>query len=98
MDTRNVTRKVDELGRICLPIDFRRKIGITNDNPDVDLLLTDNSIVIEKHNLLVDYEKIIRNILISEKGADYKNFRISDEDINKFIEDAKLFIDNMIIK
>lgn len=47
MKERIASRKVDELGRIVLPIDFRNKLGI-NEKDSVNVYIKGAYIVIEK--------------------------------------------------
>ena len=47
MEDRVISRKIDELGRIVLPIDFRNKLGI-KEKDDVNIYIKGSYIVIEK--------------------------------------------------
>ena len=42
-----ITRKIDKLGRIVLPIDFRKKLGLEN-NDNVIISLTERTITVRK--------------------------------------------------
>lgn len=48
MKATGIVRKVDELGRIVVPIELRRSLGI-GDRDAVEMSIEDNSIVIRKH-------------------------------------------------
>ncbi|MCD6322283.1 MAG: AbrB family transcriptional regulator [Clostridiales bacterium] len=48
MKATGIVRKVDELGRIVVPIELRRSLGI-GDRDAVEMFMEDNSIVIRKH-------------------------------------------------
>ena len=43
----NISRKVDELGRIVIPIEVRKKLGI-KDGEHLEISIIDNKIVLEK--------------------------------------------------
>jgi len=43
-----MTRKVDELGRIVLPMDYRRHYGI-NPTDEIDIIPTEDGILLKKH-------------------------------------------------
>ncbi len=47
MKTTGIVRKVDELGRIVVPIELRRSLGI-KDRDSVEMQMSDDSIVIRK--------------------------------------------------
>ena len=40
-----VIRRIDQLGRICLPAEYRRALGIETDTP-VEMVLTDKGILL----------------------------------------------------
>lgn len=43
----NISRKLDELGRIVIPIEVRKELGI-KDGESLDISVIDNKIVLEK--------------------------------------------------
>lgn len=47
MGSYNITRSIDQLGRIVLPVEFRRELGIQLGDP-LDILLTDGHIEIRR--------------------------------------------------
>ena len=93
-----VKRKLDNLGRLVIPKDYRIKLNLkANDYVNLKLL-DDNTILLKKYNFSVNYEEIIRNALISTKGIEYSDYYISSkqiETINKIIND---FIEKNYIK
>ncbi len=48
MKSTGITRKVDELGRIVLPIELRRTLNIEIKD-SLEIFVTDNSIVLKKY-------------------------------------------------
>ena len=48
-DTRGVSRKLDELGRATLPIEFRKELGLNEEEkPWVEMFLVNDGIYIRK--------------------------------------------------
>ncbi len=45
-----ISRKVDNLGRLCLPKSFRKELGINN-RTQLDITMKNNKIVIEKKKI-----------------------------------------------
>jgi len=41
-------RKVDDLGRLVIPMDIRRRLNITKDDP-LEILATDKEIIVKKY-------------------------------------------------
>ncbi|MDR1692281.1 MAG: AbrB/MazE/SpoVT family DNA-binding domain-containing protein [Oscillospiraceae bacterium] len=50
MKSTGITRKVDELGRIVLPIELRRTLDIAEKDP-IEIYVDGNSIVLKKYEL-----------------------------------------------
>ena len=48
METTGIIRKIDELGRITLPIEIRRTLNIDEKDP-VEILVKENSIILKKY-------------------------------------------------
>ena len=48
MKATGIVRKVDELGRIVVPIELRRSLGI-GDRDAVEMFMEDGAIIIRKH-------------------------------------------------
>ena len=46
-ENRGIIRKTDDLGRVVLPIEYRKKLNI-NKNEDVEMLLVGETIVLKK--------------------------------------------------
>ncbi len=45
----NVTRKIDDLGRIVIPKDFRKKLDINNPGDEVQVYAEADKIIIKKN-------------------------------------------------
>lgn len=104
MNELSIIKRIDDLGRIVLPIDIRKKLKITTDD-DLKITLENENIVIRKYSILSDlenkinsYGKIInkltnKNVIITNK----EKIIYSNETnyINKEISD---YFKNLIIK
>lgn len=104
MNELSIIKRIDELGRIVLPIEIRKKLKITT-NDDLKITLENNDIVIRKYSILSDIEKKIntygkiinklsnKNVIITNKE---KIIYSNDNNlINKEISD---YFKNLIIK
>lgn len=49
METLGYVRKIDELGRLVIPIEIRRKFDIDHPNDSVEFFSDGNSIIIKKY-------------------------------------------------
>lgn len=50
MESKGIIRKIDKLGRICLPIDYRRQHDMAVDDV-VEVINTDDGLLIAPHEL-----------------------------------------------
>ena len=104
MNELSIIKRIDELGRIVLPIEIRKKLKITT-NDDLKITLENNDIVIRKYSMLSDIEKKIntygkiinklsnKNVIITNKE---KIIYSNDNNLlNKEISD---YFKNLIIK
>ncbi len=48
MKAKGFVRKVDKLGRICLPIEFRREAGLKTDDK-IEMIVTDEGLLMRKY-------------------------------------------------
>ena len=57
-DTRGVSRKLDELGRATLPMEFRKELGLNEEEkPWVEMFLVNDGIYIRKKKFKYKGEK-----------------------------------------
>lgn len=57
-DTRGVSRKLDELGRATLPMEFRKELGLNEEEkPWVEMFLVNDGIYIKKKKFMYKGEK-----------------------------------------
>lgn len=61
MKSTGVIRRIDELGRIVLPKEIRRNLGI-RDGENLEIFVDEDKIVLKKYSKIKDYSEIINNI------------------------------------
>ncbi|MFK4011626.1 AbrB/MazE/SpoVT family DNA-binding domain-containing protein [Bacillus cereus] len=72
MKSTGVTRRVDELGRIVLPKELRRTLGIVEKDP-IEIFVEDEKIVLQKYK---SYDACAITGDISEKNISLANGQI----------------------
>lgn len=77
-------KKIDNLGRVVVPIPFRKEIGVEL-NEYVDMVVQDNTIIIKKMDKMLSKEAIKHFYKNFEKGK-------SDSDYDKGFSDALKFV------
>ena len=91
MENVGFTRKIDNLGRIVIPREYRKILNI-KDYDLINITLNNNKLVLKKQNNSIDYEEILYNVLKSKK--DY-NYLVTKEDVRKLEQLIDDFIQNM---
>ncbi len=102
MKSTGIVRRIDELGRIVIPKEMRKKLKI-KDNDYFEIFVRDENIVLQKYsemdgleNLLNLYSKILKqltdkNIIITDKqkilSSSYNDFSSLNDDISEELED-----------
>ena len=77
-----VIRKIDELGRIVLPKEIRRNLGI-RDGENLEIFVENDHILLKKYSKMQDYSEIVKN-LASIVDNTY-NFKIIITDRDKVL-------------
>lgn len=72
----SIIRRVDSLGRVTLPISYRRRLGIEG-NSDVTLDLIANMITIEKCNSNFNLDTFMREFVAYTYGNHYQDLLVS---------------------
>jgi transcriptional pleiotropic regulator of transition state genes len=72
MKSTGVTRKIDELGRIVIPKELRRTLGIAEKNP-IEIFVEDEKIILQKYQ---SYDACAITSDISEKNISLANGQI----------------------
>ncbi len=82
MKETGVIRRIDELGRIVIPKEIRKKLKIRNGD-SIDIYINEDKIVLEKYSALKDLETVIKVLLDTLKKV--YNARVVITDMNKVI-------------
>lgn len=72
----SIIRRVDSLGRVTIPISYRRTLGIES-NSNLNLTLTANMITIEKCNSNFNLETFMREFVAYTYGNHYQDLLVS---------------------
>lgn len=79
MKSTGVIRKIDELGRIVLPKEIRRNLGI-RDGENLEIYVENDHILLKKYSKMQDYSEIVKNLAnIVNNTYDFKII-ITDRD------------------
>lgn len=62
MNVTGIIRRVDDLGRIVLPKEVRRKVGISEDTP-MEIFTSDEGIVLKKYYPENELEGMTKNLM-----------------------------------
>lgn len=62
MNATGIIRRVDDLGRIVLPKEVRRKVGISEDTP-MEIFTSDEGIVLKKYYPENELEGMTKNLM-----------------------------------
>ena len=90
-------RKIDKLSRFTLPKEYTKILGI-KENDYLDIILSEDKIILKKHNLSVDYEGLLRLFLTLKQGESYENYFISKENIEEFEKLVMEFTEKIVRK
>lgn len=63
MKDTGVIRKIDELGRIVIPKEIRRSLGI-RDGENLEIFVNNNGITLQKHSRLANYQELANNLAV----------------------------------
>lgn len=88
MKSTGIVRKVDELGRVVIPIELRRTLGIEQKD-SLEIYVDDDKIILKKHmpNMTCSITGVVSNdnlslmdgrLILSPKGADQLVKEIND--------------------
>ena len=74
-----VIRRIDELGRIVLPKEIRRNLGI-RDGESLEIFVEDEQIVLKKYSKIKDFKEIIESICDLVSNIYDSQFIVTDRD------------------
>ena len=63
MSDNSFIRRIDDLGRLVVPRDIRRKLNITENNP-LEVSVSDDSIIIKKYDRTTITREVIQNAFL----------------------------------
>ena len=63
MSDNSFIRKIDDLGRLVVPRDIRRKLNLTENNP-LEVSVSDDSIIIKKYDRTATAREVIHNAFL----------------------------------
>lgn len=79
MKSTGVIRKIDELGRIVLPKEIRRNLGI-RDGENLEIFVENDHILLKKYSKMQEYSEIVNNLATIVNNTYNFNLIITDRD------------------
>lgn len=79
MKSTGVIRKIDELGRIVLPKEIRRNLGI-RDGENLEIFVENDHILLKKYSKIQDYSEIVKSLASIVSDTFNLNVIITDRD------------------
>lgn len=100
MKSTGVIRRIDELGRIVLPKEIRRNLGI-REGENLEIFVEEDQVILKKYSKIKDYKEIIHTIANLVTKVYEFNLMISDRDkiiyANKFASFESTDLDTKFI-
>lgn len=90
-------RKMDKLGRICIPHEYRKQVGIGNDDL-VDVIFHQNEIILRKHATSSKQEGFVKQLLLLKREELNSYFPITKNEIEDFNKILDQYIDTLTNK
>ncbi|RDY70288.1 AbrB/MazE/SpoVT family DNA-binding domain-containing protein [Halobacillus trueperi] len=85
MKATGITRKVDELGRVVIPIELRRTLGI-NEKDTLEIFVNEDSVVLKKYKPSEDKEKVLQNLGRMKKHALHEDQIQAIEEVVAYVQ------------
>ncbi len=79
MKSTGVIRRIDELGRIVLPKEIRRNLGI-REGENLEIFVEDDKVILKKHSKIKDYKETIYTICEMVTSVYDVNLLVTDRD------------------
>jgi len=79
LNNKGIVRKIDELGRIVIPKEFRAILKISS-NDDIEIKVENNQLILAKYSYLSDYKDDINKLLTNLKDIIDAKVYISDKE------------------
>ena len=95
MKTTGVIRRIDELGRIVVPKEIRKKLKI-REGDNLDIFVSEDTVILRKYSPLNDLETILKVLLDSYKRI--SNITVVVTDLTKIVASSKpeIEVDSLI--
>ena len=91
------TKKIDDLGRVCIPKEYRKVLDI-RDKDLINISIVDDKIVISKSYKSINYENEIRKYIYLKYGNAYMDYFISGDNVKEFENLVNNYVDKLIDK
>ena len=95
MKETGVLRRIDELGRIVIPKELRKKLKI-REGDFLDIFVEDNNIVLQKYSALKDIEAVLNSLIVS-LGKSYSLKMIVVDSASVIASNINSFKNEMLI-
>lgn len=95
MKPTGVIRRIDELGRIVIPKEIRKNLGI-RDGENIEIFTDDNSIILKKYSRIANYSEIINKI--GDLANNVMNYTVIVTDREKVVFAAGDYVKSVIDK
>lgn len=86
MKNRGIVRRVDDLGRIVIPKEMRKELGVADGDP-VEMLMTDDGMFVRPHPRASEIASYLRNLkkaVSDDVNLEKKEHEALLEKINEF--------------
>lgn len=85
MKATGVVRRIDDLGRLCLPKEIRRTLHIAPGDP-IEFFVDDNSIILHRYDSYGDMQQLLDNM---EHKIRLSDTLIPGKQLNKLLDKLK---------
>lgn len=78
-----MNRKFDKLGRIVIPKEMRRKLGLEKADSETKIELVDYKIIISNPNLNDPFENWLTDYILRTESVEAKNILVKYQELKK---------------
>lgn len=97
MKSTGVIRRIDELGRIVIPKEIRRHLGI-RDGESLEIFIEEDKIVLKKYSKVLEYADFSSRLCeIIPSVMDYAMIITDRDKVVSFTDNIKLELKNMVL-
>lgn len=87
-------RKIDNLGRITIPIEFRNIFNI-KDNDLIEISCSKNEIILKKHDTTTNYDELIKKLITGNNKDKCKTHLVTDKNVLELKKVINEYINNL---